>query len=259
MDCTEAFRAVVAAPEPVDVPTAAVLIAAHAREHRGLDVEAAVQAVRDLAAGCAPDITAVCHRAFHEVGLRGNSEDYHDPRNSYLPDVLDRCVGIPISLAVILVEMGRAVGVELHGVGMPGHFLVGTDGGDVWIDAFDGGRRVDIRGAEAIWRRVHGARGRFDPAWLAPASGRAIVARMLANLERSLERRAPSEAVWAYRLHLAIPGTDVSTRAQLALSLGRLGAYPEAAAVLEDMIAALPPALADEATRRAAEFRARMN
>ena len=68
---------------------------------------------------------------FVAEGFRGNESDYSDPRNSFLDDVLDRHLGIPITLSVVMLEVGRRCGLQLHGVGMPGHFLVGGGAGRV--------------------------------------------------------------------------------------------------------------------------------
>src|SRR6202007_3458362 len=86
--------------------------------------------------------SALNHVIFEEGHLRGNREDYYDPRNSFLNDVLDRGLGIPITLSIIYMEVARRVGFLLSGVGMPGHFLLkhyGDDGQETLIDCFNRG------------------------------------------------------------------------------------------------------------------------
>ncbi len=89
--------------------------AREATDDAGPDVEQRLQAVSDL--------------LYHQEGFRGNQDSYYDPRNSYLNDVLERRLGIPISLAIIYTIVGRQAGLDLYGVGSPGHFMVGCHGG----------------------------------------------------------------------------------------------------------------------------------
>lgn len=125
---------------------------------------------------------------FDELGFSGDEQDYYDPRNSYLNDVLDRRLGNPISLAVVQIEMARRLGVPLEGVSFPGHFLVRLplDEGIVVLDPFQKGRSLDA--AELRRRaRSHLDNHEIDDQRLAqmlePASHRAILARMLRNLK----------------------------------------------------------------------------
>jgi regulator of sirC expression with transglutaminase-like and TPR domain len=77
----------------------------------------------------------LCGFLFDEAGFRGNADDYYDPRNSCLNDVLDRRLGIPITLSVLVMEVGRRVGLEIQGIGLPGHFCVGARVGNGPSDA----------------------------------------------------------------------------------------------------------------------------
>ncbi len=125
---------------------------------------------------------------YGELGLTGNHDDYLDPRNSYLNDVLDRRTGNPISLAVVHIELARRAGIPLEGVSFPGHFLVrlATDDGILVIDPFNRGRPLD---ADELKQRARPHLGDQDLPdsqlldLLAPASNRAILARMLRNLK----------------------------------------------------------------------------
>jgi regulator of sirC expression with transglutaminase-like and TPR domain len=203
---------------------------------------------------------AVAALLFERLGLRGNTEDYTDPRNSFLNQVLDRRLGIPISLAVIMIEVGRRVGVVMEGIGMPGHFLV--RGGGELRDPFHGGAALDHAACEALFRAIHGPAVPFTPAMLAPVGPRLILARMLANLRQSyIARKDAASLEWAVRLRVAIPGVPVSELADLARVLGEFGRFGEAARALDDLTVAgvLSP---DDSARlhgRAVGFKARLN
>ncbi|AUX27130.1 hypothetical protein SOCEGT47_077090 [Sorangium cellulosum] len=120
---------------------------------------------------------------YGELGFHGNTSDYYDPRNSYLHEVLDRRTGIPITLAVVLLEVCRRVGMEAQGVSFPGHFLVRTPvrGGVLLIDPFEG-RLLGREDLRALHARATGAARDPDPRLLVPAQKRQILVRMLNNL-----------------------------------------------------------------------------
>ena len=180
---------------------AALVIAAHANP--GLDVAAQLQRLDDVAALVATaDTSALCRVLFEQLGLKGDHDNYDDPVNSYLDRVLDRRRGIPISLSVLLIEVGRRCGLSLEGVGMPGHFLVRDPTSPrVLIDAFGGGQLLDFAGCERILRAVTGSPVQLTAAMLATTGPRAILARMLANLDRSFERRADHRSLlWVSRV-----------------------------------------------------------
>ena len=122
---------------------------------------------------------------FEEEGLRGNTEDYYDPRNSFLNDVLDRRLGIPISLSVVYVAVAGRAGLAAAGVGLPGHFVVQVEraGRRQLLDPFHDGRLLDRAGCEALVARLRPGMGSLDPRWLAPVTTRQVLVRMLANLK----------------------------------------------------------------------------
>jgi regulator of sirC expression with transglutaminase-like and TPR domain len=126
---------------------------------------------------------------FRDAGFRGNDTDYYDPRNSFLNDVLERRVGIPISLSTIYIAVARRLGLVLHGTGFPGHFLLVSPrpGWPIVLDAFDRGR---ILSQEECNGRLVAMDVRYDAAFLEPVSDRAILRRMLNNLRAIyIERR----------------------------------------------------------------------
>lgn len=191
MDPTTRFAQLVVGPEeslPLD--EAALLIAAHA--HPGLDVDAQLGRLDVLAGEVRePTLDGLRRLLFRDLGFSGNDVDYYDPSNSYLDDVLDRRTGIPITLAVLMLEVGRRVGVPLWGVSMPGHFLVRDKvDPEVFVDPFARGLVLDRRGAKARFLQVQGPGAVFDPSFLEPVGRLAIVSRMLANLEGVARQRA---------------------------------------------------------------------
>jgi len=178
---------------------------------------------------------AVGDHLFRTCGFHGNTEDYYDPRNSFLNDVLERRTGIPISLSVVFIEVSRRLGLAVEGVGFPGHFLVRVAGqrGSLLLDPFFGGRRVDQ--AELL-ERLRALPGRPEMRELPPEALRTtptpdILARMLRNLlQVYLDRDDPPHALATVDLLLVlVPDSpdDLRTRGSL---YERLGCVPAAAA-----------------------------
>jgi regulator of sirC expression with transglutaminase-like and TPR domain len=127
---------------------------------------------------------ALAEFLFQSEGFRGNTDDYSDPRNSYLNQVLERRLGLPISLSIIFVELARRAGLPASGIGLPGHFIAGVmlDEGPVYLDPFHAGRRLTEADCTELVSGVLGRPASFDPRWLRPTPPRDIVARMLNNL-----------------------------------------------------------------------------
>jgi regulator of sirC expression with transglutaminase-like and TPR domain len=216
-DATERFAAAVAAPPAeMRLDVAAFCLAAHA--HPKLDVDAACARLDELAAGCpSPTFDGMRAYLFETLGFRGNTNDYGDPENSFLDTVLERRVGIPITLAVVLMEVGRRIGTPVHGVGMPGHFLVMDAAREgVWCDPFNGGELLDSDGCRQLFARVHGNARGFSRALLAPTERHWIVARMLANLESGRLATDPMALGWLCELHMLLPDLPADQRERLA-------------------------------------------
>jgi regulator of sirC expression with transglutaminase-like and TPR domain len=238
---------------------AALLIAQHV--HPGLDLSFWTGRLDDLAGVCEePSFDAVRHELFVVEGFRGNVARYDDPANSLLDEVLGRRLGIPITLAVVMLEVARRAGVAAVGVGMPGHFLVGDpDRPGRFCDVFSAGVLLNEEECAAIFRRAVGPARAFEPSMLAPVSSRAIIARMLANLERSSLAGDPVHATWMATLHSSIVGLPVVERVVLARRLGYLGQIAVAANELD----ALAELVSDEGGVRlrdeARALRARFN
>ena len=243
-----------------DVPLdeAAVLIGAHAAP--GIDVGEQLARLDDLARTCpTPTLDGLCRHLFDDLGFAGNRDAYLDPRNSYLHEVLDRRTGIPISLSVVTLEVGRRLGVPLAGVGMPSHFLVRHLAEPAtFLDPFDGGVRLSEADCESIFRGLGGT-GTWVPAYLDPVGPRVILTRMLANLQGIFMPRDLRSASWVVRLRLLIPGLELRERVALARALGSLGQFDAAGAALEGAADAAPPEQADRLRAQARALRARSN
>lgn len=210
MPATDRYRSLVQGPEgdlAVRLDEAALLVAAHA--HQDLDVDAYLARLDAIALACpSPTTAGVVTHLFGTLGFAGAVEDYHDPRNSYLDDVIDRRVGIPISLSVLTMGVGRRVGVSFEPVGMPGHFLVrGATPLGTLFDPFDGGRRLTEAACRTRFHDLLGRQAQWDPSYLDPVEPRAVVARLLANLRSTALARGDLALLdWVVRLRAAIPG-----------------------------------------------------
>lgn len=260
-DPTARFAELVEGPEhqlPLD--RAALLIAAHA--YPDLDVDAHVAWLDDLAGRCPePTFDGWRRYLFEDLRFNGNVGDYYDPANSFLNEVLRRRIGLPITLSVVGMEVGRRLGVPLVGVSMPGHFLLEHEGAAprTWVDPYGGGRVLDRAGCEDRFHLVNGASTPFLESYLDPVGRRGILARMLANLKAIYASRGNLEALaWVFALRLAIPGTPALERRDLARVLGSTGQFVQAAEALEELAETLPgqasPLLAE-----AQALRARLN
>ena len=171
---------------------AALLIGAWDYPQR--DVELYRDQLDAIAGSAAPEVErasggigrarAISDCLFDRLGFSGNTDDYYDPRNSFLTDVLDRRTGIPISLSVLYLEVARRVGILAQGVNFPGHFLVRVAIEDAWLflDPFSGGRALTPVDLEALLRKTTTPDAVLEPSVIAAASKRQIVARMLVNL-----------------------------------------------------------------------------
>ncbi len=189
---------------------------------------------------------------FRELGFRGNQADYANPRNSYLNQVLERRLGIPISLSVLFVDLAQRLGVPAQGVGLPGHFIVAVAGEDepLLLDPFHDGRRLSVDDCAELARQAAGLEGPFDPDWLAPTPPRDIVARMLNNLRGlylSVEDWPQSIKV-VERVHLLQPTVSAHLR-DLGILHYRNGSYRKGAALLNEYLAREPNAPDGEAVR----------
>lgn len=261
VDTAARFREIARLDEAtVPLDEAALLIAAQARPT--LDVSDEMRRLDEIADGCrAPTLDALVQHLFVDLGFRGNQDAYYDPRNSFLDEVVSRRTGIPISLSVLAMVVGRRLGVPLAGVGLPGHFLVRDKvDPEVFVDPFAGGAVLDRAGCERAFRRVQGDGAPFDPAYLEPVGTFTILARMLANLRAIYAARRDHHAlVWVIRLRASLPDVAPEDRSELAAALAATGAFGAAADELDSIAGELGGSLGDAYADRAAAMRARLN
>ncbi len=128
---------------------------------------------------------------FKRLGFRGNADEYLDPANSFLDQVIDRRLGIPITLSIVYMEVARRLGLPVVGVSFPGHFLVSYQAAEerLVIDCFRGGEIVRPRHCQARLDTMFGGKVRFRPGFLDPCPPRALISRLLSNLKTLYWRR----------------------------------------------------------------------
>ncbi len=196
---------------------------------------------------------------YEGLGFRGNELDYYDPKNSLLPDVLERKTGIPISLALVYCEIAKRAGVDASGVGFPGHFLVriersvaaGEEPGALMVDPFFGGKVLDGEALLKLLRRAAGPAESLRPEYLAAASPRAILVRMLANLKSvHLARGDHARAHLALDRIVSLTPASAAALRERGLIAAKLGAIEAARADLTRVLE-LDPTASDTKTIRA--------
>ncbi len=252
-DPTAEFAALMArTDEAVPLDEALFLIAAHATP--GLDRLAERARLDRLAAGVTVgSLAGLRARLFDEVGFRGDRDTYYDPQNSMLPAVVERRQGIPITLAAVVMEVGRRCGVILEGVAMPGHFLLRRPHEvDRYIDAFNGGRELDTAGCGDLFHQLQPGVP-FSADLLGTATPEMMVERVLRNLAEAYRRSGDRHGLcWSLNLALCLPSATDRQRRELGVLLGASGRFDEGAVVLD--------ASMDERDHRAAaRLRARLN
>jgi regulator of sirC expression with transglutaminase-like and TPR domain len=189
----------VARPDPeIELARSALILAKS--EYAALDVEAYLDRLAALARRArSPRVTGdplgQLHRLreclFEDEGFSGNAEDYSDPRNSFLNDVLDRRLGIPITLSLVLIDVGRRLGLEMEGIGLPGHFITAArvGGEQLLLDPFNGGTILTAEGCNDVVTRALGRSVELGPEHFAPVTNRQFLTRMLTNLKGSYWQR----------------------------------------------------------------------
>jgi regulator of sirC expression with transglutaminase-like and TPR domain len=193
MDLDAALELLAREPDaPLDLAELALLLARD--EYPDLDVQAYLQQLDGMAHEVRPylrggdlgkRVARFCRYLFFDMGFRGNVKDYYDPRNSYLNEVLEHRTGIPIALAAVAIGVGTRAGLDVRGVGLPGHFIckVIEEGEEILVDAFHGGRFLSYTDCENLVRQVTGMPFEATPELLQPTPLQSIVVRMLTNLK----------------------------------------------------------------------------
>ncbi|HET9532817.1 MAG TPA: transglutaminase-like domain-containing protein [Blastocatellia bacterium] len=246
--------------ERINLAEAALLIAAE--EYTHLDTNLYLEKLdrfsdqarerADLAETTHDLVSALNSTLFEELGFHGNNDNYYDPRNSFLNDVIDRRTGIPITLSVVYMEVARRIGLSIKGVGFPGHFLAKyTAGGrEIFVDPFNGGRLLGEAGCSELISNLSQGRKQLRPEHLAEVSNKQILTRMLSNLlsiyAGGRDYRRALAAI--DRILLINPHSALHTRDR-GLLLAALGEQGKAIADLE-LYLQLSPAAADASSIR---------
>ncbi len=192
-DSRSRFARIISLPdEQINLAEAALLIAAE--EYARLDIAHYLQKLdllgdmaRERAVGAqnAIDmISAINSTLYDTLGFRGNHENYYDPRNSFLNQVIDRRTGIPITLAIVYIEVARRIGFAVYGVGLPRHFIAKhlSDKEEIFIDPFNEGRILGEASINEMLDEISGGRLSLQPEYLLASTNRQILLRMLSNL-----------------------------------------------------------------------------
>lgn len=257
MDPTERFAELVA-DDAIPLDAAAALIGSIG--DRGADVDDTLAALDDLADSVRdPSVAGVVTALFVDGGFCGDRDSYYDPGNSFLHRVLERRVGIPITLSVVTVEVARRVGVNLAGVGTPAHFMVRTldDAEPVFIDPFNGGTQHSRASLDPFFSRL--APGFDIEPYLAPLGTADILRRILNNLVIIYRRMGNREGLlWTSSLRTMLPGCDAGHLREYSAALAASGDFARAAKVRESL-ASLPGGDARRERAEADQLRARLN
>lgn len=255
-DAVARFTRLVSEPDP-PLDVAMLVIAAGADP--GLDEARWLGELDRLAAGI-DSVDGLLRRLFVDEAFAGNVEDYYDPRNSLLHRVLVRRLGIPISLAIVCMEVGRRAGVALEGVGMPGHFLLRPAGTvDRFIDPFAAGALLDVEGCRTLYRASTGSASGFDPELLTSTPVPAMLVRVLQNLRGAYRmRRRAGDLERVLRMRVALPGVTTADLVELGSAMGQQGRWRDGARLL-DVAATTRPADAELLARAARALRANLN
>ncbi len=246
------FARLVARRDPeIDLARAALVIARHGQTP--IDEDAVLEQLDGLAErvrirldagdGAATVADRVHDVLYREAGFRApTAAEYGDPANSRLDEVLARRVGLPISLAIVELEVAWRLGLALFGIGLPGHFIVGAPDGSRF-DPADGGRRLTLDDCQALIHRSIGEGVLLHSGMLRPVGRRQILTRVLRNLRAAhLARRDWPSALDAIDLLLVLEPTDPEHGRDRGLILGRMGRFTEAIAALRRYLDERPEA-----------------
>lgn len=250
------FRDAVSGPAE-DVPLARAALVIAQAEYPNLDLDAYERRLQDMAVtlghqlGRDPErqtphfvVRGVNRYLYRELGFRGDSESYDDPKNLYLNEVLSERVGIPVTLAILYAEVCQRVGLDVRPVGLPGHVICrytpagATDEADaVLIDVFNFGRLLTARDCQVLLRNIFGARVPFQEHYLASLSPRQVIQRLLHNLKAGyLQRGDEDRAARVIDLLIAMFPWDLDEIRDRGMLRERLGEVDSALRDLEEYV-----------------------
>ncbi|HLJ97194.1 MAG TPA: transglutaminase-like domain-containing protein [Gemmataceae bacterium] len=247
------------AAAPLDVAELALWLARD--EYANVDVEAylseltgmAHEVKRYLRGSLEARVFGLCRYLFHEMGFRGNIQDYYDPRNSYLNEVLDRRTGLPITLSLVAMAVGQRAGLQIAGIGLPGHFvaMAKADGQEVLFDPFHGGRQLTPADCETLVQQVTGMPFQATPEQLEPVPLRLLVLRLLTNLKGVyLQQKDFLRAARVIERLRQLSPEDILQRRDLGVSLVHAGQPGRAIDHLAAYLSITPGSTDNDAVRQ---------
>lgn len=190
---------------------------------------------------------------FEELGFQGERRDYYNPSNNLLHEVIRTRRGVPLTLAIVFMEVGWRLGIPFEGVGFPGHFMVRLAGepGDLLLDPFEHGCSIHEEDCRRILEQVSGGSMEFHPELTASVSKREMIRRLLHNLKGAYLRAGDDANALAAveRLRLMLP-EDAAEMRDAGLLLYRLQRYGQALPLLQGYLEARPEVADAEAVRR---------
>jgi regulator of sirC expression with transglutaminase-like and TPR domain len=239
--------------EKIDLAKAALYIALE--EYPNLDPEEYLNALDTMAWELQerlPDsqyplriVQSINQYLYEDLNFSGNKIDYYNPCNSFLNDVIDRRLGIPITLALVYLEVAQRIDFPMVGVGMPGHFLIRADIPDIeiFVDAFNGGEIIFAQDCEERLSQLYQQPVTLQPEFLAVVSNRQFLARMLTNLKFIYLKQQELKKTLAAieRILLLFPGLTLELRDR-GLIYYQLGYYPQAVDDLQNYLTKVPDA-----------------
>jgi regulator of sirC expression with transglutaminase-like and TPR domain len=254
------YQEVQQSEEDIDLARAALYIAKE--EYPRLDTEEYLNALDSMAMEVEERlpssryplrvIQGINQYLYDDLGFSGNQQDYYDPRNSFLNDVIERRVGIPITLALVYLEIAKRIDFPMEGVGLPGHFLIRPAISDmeIFVDAFNRGEVLFAQDCQDKLNQMFQQSVTLRPEFLANISKRQFLARMLTNLKYIYLRKQEVEKSLSVveRILVLFPEATSELRDR-GLLYYQLGYYPQATNDLENYLANVPNA-EDAATIR---------
>lgn len=182
---------------------------------------------------------------YDDLNFAGNKQNYYDPRNSFLNDVIERRVGIPITLALLYIEIARRIDFPMIGIGMPGHFLIRPDVSEIeiFVDAFNGGEIMFPQDCEQRLSQIYQQNVTLQPEFLAPVTKKQFLARMLTNLKYIYLKQQELEKALSCveRILLLFPSAALELRDRGLLSY-QIGRFNQAADDLQAYLMQVPNA-----------------
>jgi len=260
MDLDTSLAALAREPDkPFDLADLALRLAAD--EYPTLDLEAYLGEIAGMAHEVKPYlrgplgacVNGLCRYLFHDMGFRGNQEEYYDPRNSYFNQVLDRKTGIPITLSALAMAVGARAGLHIVGIGLPGHFLAKAidDGEEILFDPFHGGRVLSVEECERLVQRVtkapfHATSEAFHAVPLA-----FILVRILSNLKSIyLRNRDFARSARVIKRVTQLVPNDLMQQRDLGVALMSAGQPGQAIRALRSYLEGMPEASDVESVRQ---------